>query len=151
MNDKIFQLLVLRCFLKIIPQSQFYAMQRPIAKDGTPLEGLFSTTNDKYHAKLRRAVSGAYAMSTLVQFEPLVDLTTSEFLKQISARYADRSNLDGVCDLGAWLQYYAFDVIGELTFSRRLGFLDHGVDVDGIIHDLEKLLNYFASVYNSSP
>lgn len=90
-------------------------------------------------------------MSTLVQFEPLVDLTTSEFLKQISARYADRSNLEGVCDLGAWLQYYAFDVIGELTFSRRLGFLDHGVDVDGIIHDLEKLLNYFASVYNYSP
>jgi hypothetical protein len=85
-------------------------------------------------------------MSTLVQFEPLIDSTTTKFLNQLSALYADRSHSDGVCDLGAWLQYYAFDVIGELTFSKRLGFVDLGVDVDGIIHELEKLLNYFASV-----
>jgi hypothetical protein len=85
-------------------------------------------------------------MSTLVQFEPLVDSTTAKFLEQLSERYADNSSPDGVCDLGAWLQYYAFDVIGELTFSRRLGFVDRGTDVDGIIRDLEKLLDYFASV-----
>jgi hypothetical protein len=85
-------------------------------------------------------------MSTLVQFEPLVDSTTTIFLNQLSARYANKVDPDEVCDLGAWLQYYAFDVIGELTFSRRLGFVDRGVDVDGIIHDLEKLLDYFASV-----
>ncbi|KAJ6083488.1 hypothetical protein N7467_007623 [Penicillium canescens] len=127
-------------------KSHFYTVQKPIAQDGTPLEGLFSTTDEKYHAKLRRAISSAYAMSTLVQFEPLVDSTTTIFLNQLSARYANKVNPDEVCDLGAWLQYYAFDVIGELTFSRRLGFVDRGVDVDGIIHDLEKLLNYFASV-----
>jgi hypothetical protein len=85
-------------------------------------------------------------MSTLVQFEPLVDSTTAKFLQELSERYADRSNADGICDLGAWLQYYAFDVIGELTFSKRLGFVDHGIDVDDIIRNLEKLLNYFASV-----
>jgi hypothetical protein len=75
-----------------------------------------------------------------------MDSTTTIFLNQLSARYANKVNPVEVCDLGAWLQYYAFDVIGELTFSRRLGFVDRGVDVDGIIHDLEKLLNYFASV-----
>ncbi|KAH8645947.1 cytochrome P450 [Ilyonectria robusta] len=127
-------------------KSDFYTVQKPIAKDGTPLEGLFSTTNEKYHAKLRRAISSAYSMSTLVQFEPLMDSTTAKFLEQLSERYADRHGADGVCDLGAWLQYYAFDVIGELTFSRRLGFVDQGADIDGIIRDLEKLLNYFASV-----
>ncbi|KAJ6058806.1 uncharacterized protein N7446_008389 [Penicillium canescens] len=131
-------------------KSHFYTVQKPIAQDGTPLEGLFSTTDEKYHAKLRRAISSAYAMSTLVQFEPLVDSTTTIFLDQLSARYANKANPDEVCDLGAWLQYYAFDVIGELTFSRRLGFVDRGVDVDGIIHDLEKLLNYFASTLRLS-
>lgn len=85
-------------------------------------------------------------MSTLIQFEPLVDSTSTEFLKQLSERYADRSDQSGVCNFGAWLQYYAFDVIGELTYSRRLGFVDRGVDVDSIIHDLESLLIYFALV-----
>ncbi len=36
----------------------------------------------------------------------------------------------------------AFDVIGELTFSRRLGFIDQGKDVDGIMADLEKAMGY---------
>lgn len=107
---------------------------------------MFNTTDEKFHAKLRRAVSNAYAMSTLVQFEPLVDSTSVEFLKQLSARYADRSDSSGVCDFGEWLQFYAFDVIGELTYSKRLGFIDRGVDVDGIIGCLERFLGYAAVV-----
>lgn len=43
----------------------------------------------------------------------------------------------------------AFDVIGELTFSKPLGFLEEGRDVDGIIAALEKMLDYSAVV--SSP
>ena len=107
---------------------------------------MFNTTDEAYHAKLRRAVSNAFAMSTLVQFEPLVDSTTRAFLRQLSERHADRPGQDGVCDFGAWLQYYAFDVIGELSFSRRLGFVDRGIDVDGIIANLEWMLGYAAVV-----
>lgn len=105
---------------------------------------MFNTTDEKYHAKLRRAVNNAYSMSSLVQFEPLVDSTTAEFLKQLTERYADKP--DRICDFGEWLQYYAFDVIGELTFSKRLGFVDRGVDVDNIISNLERALFYFAVV-----
>lgn len=105
---------------------------------------MFNTTDEEFHAKLRRAVSNAYAMSSLVQFEPFVDSTTTEFLKQLSERYADRP--DGICDFSAWLQFYAFDVMGELTFSKRLGFVDRGVDVDNIISSNEWLLGYFSVV-----
>ncbi len=107
---------------------------------------MFNTTDEKFHAKLRRAVSNAYAMSTLVQFEPLVDSTSTEFLAQLARRYADREDDSGVCDFGSWLQYYAFDVIGELIYSKRLGFVDRGIDVDGIIASLEWLLDYVAVV-----
>ena len=85
-------------------------------------------------------------MSTLVQFEPLVDSTTVEFLRQLEERFAGRPGDDGICDFGTWLQYYAFDVIGELTYSKRLGFVEHGKDVDGIIATLERLLDYVAVV-----
>ena len=116
-------------------------MQQALAK-GKTLETMFNTTNERYHARLRRAVSNANAMSTLVTFEPLVDSTSTEFLKQLKLRFVDRPGDAGICDFGAWLQYYAFDVIGELTFSKRLGFVERGVDVDNIIRDLESFLNY---------
>lgn len=85
-------------------------------------------------------------MSTLVTFEPLVDTTTVAFLEQLKKRFAGRSDGEGTCDFGVWLQYYAFDVIGELTYSKRLGFVDRGVDVDHIIGNLERLLNYVSVV-----
>lgn len=107
---------------------------------------MFNTANEKYHARLRRSVSNAYAMSTLVTFEPFVDSTTTEFLKQLKLRYANQLGNEGVCDFGAWLQYYAFDVIGELTYSKRLGFVEQGVDIGNIIRDLEAFLDYVAWV-----
>lgn len=85
-------------------------------------------------------------MSSLVQFEPLVDSTIEAFLKQIDGRFADRDGDAGVVDFGRWLHYYAFDVIGELTFSKRLGFIDEAKDIEGIIGTLEKMLDYFAVV-----
>ncbi|CEI60005.1 unnamed protein product [Fusarium venenatum] len=122
-------------------KSKFYPVQQALAK-GKRLETMFNTANDKYHARLRRSVSNAYAMSTLVTFEPFVDSTSTEFIRQLKLRFADRSNDAGICDFGAWLQFYAFDVIGELTFSKRLGFVERGDDIDNIIRDLESFLNY---------
>lgn len=40
----------------------------------------------------------------------------------------------------------AFDVIGELTYSKPLGFLEQGRNVDGIIASLEKILDYAGKV-----
>ncbi|KAH7195432.1 cytochrome P450 [Fusarium oxysporum] len=124
-------------------KSDFYPVQQTINKSGKRLITLFTSQDEKFHSQLRRSVSNAYAMSTLVQFEPFVDSTTTEFFKQLDQRYANQND---VLDFGTWLQYYAFDVIGELTYSKRLGFVDHGKDVDNIIGNLEWLLNYAAPV-----
>lgn len=93
-------------------KSEFYPVQQTIAR-GRRLFTMFTSTDEKFHAKLRRAVSNAYAMSTLVQFEPLVDSTTREFLNQLEERFANKAGADGICDFSKWLQYYAFDVIGK--------------------------------------
>ena len=45
--------------------------------------------------------------------------------------------------------FFAFDVIGQMTFSKRLGFVEQGVDVERIIHNLEEFMAYLVMV--SSP
>lgn len=85
-------------------------------------------------------------MSSLVQFEPLVDSTIKEFLNQLRTRYAGMSGDAKVVDFGKWLQYFAFDVICELTYSKRMGFVDRGEDVENIISDLQWVVDYAAVV-----
>ncbi len=88
------------------------------------------TTDEAQHAAMKRPVAQAYSLSTLVEYEPFIDSTTAVLLSRLDELYAGTNQ---VCDLGQWLQYYAFDVIGELTFSKRLGFLEQARDVEGII------------------
>lgn len=57
---------------------------------------------------------------------------------QLDRRYATS---EGVCDLGNWLQYFAYDVMGTLTFSKRYSFLEEGRDVNGILMAVEKFMN----------
>ncbi|KAH7012964.1 pisatin demethylase [Ilyonectria destructans] len=122
-------------------KSEFYSVQRGI-RGGHSISTIFSTTDENAHAKLRRGASNAYALTTLLQFEPLVDSTTRVFLAQIRGRWADQPGARGLCDLSTWLQYYAFDVIGELTFSKQMGFLEQGRDVGGIIDAIDRGLGY---------
>lgn len=49
-------------------------------------------------------------------------------------------------DLGAWLQWYAFDVIGAITFQRRFGFMEKREDVLGMIEGIDGALWYGATI-----
>ncbi|KAM0486999.1 hypothetical protein ACHAPX_000266 [Trichoderma viride] len=51
-----------------------------------------------------------------------------------------------VVDIGPWLQWYAFDVIGAITFSQRFGCLESGSDVGGLISGIEDTLKYVGVV-----
>jgi cytochrome P450 len=44
--------------------------------------------------------------------------------------------------MGHWFQCYAFDVIGNITFSKPFGFLDRGEDVSGLLQALHKVMAY---------
>lgn len=82
-------------------------------------------------------------MSTLVSYEPLVDKTTEVFLKRTEELFCK----DGVsCDFAHWLQFYAFDVIGQLSFSKRLGFIDEFEDIGGIVAALKDFFTYSGTV-----
>jgi hypothetical protein len=117
--------------------------------NGKPVEGIFNTTSDALHASFRRPVASMYSQSTLAGYEHLVDSTMRCFEKRMDELYANGT--DEVCDWGQWLQYYAFDVIGELTFGKRLGFLDTGTDVENVMGAIEKFMAYAALVGECQP
>ena len=78
-----------------------------------------------------------------MQYEPFVDNTTKLFLEQTEALFAGDPR---GFDITNWLQFYAFDVIGEITYSKRHGFIEKNEDVDGIVSYLGKLFSYVAPV-----
>ena len=86
-------------------------------------------------------------MSKVVSFEPQVNSTMEYFFERLDRVFADK---DQVCSFSFWLQAFAFDVIGEITFSKRIGFLEKGEDIDGIMGSIWK---YFtaASPVSRSP
>ncbi|KAI6351572.1 hypothetical protein MCOR25_009867 [Pyricularia grisea] len=131
---------------KNMVKSDFYIVQQSVS-NGRRLPSLFSTVDESFHAKFRRCVNAAFAMSSLVQYEPFVDNTTKLFLRQTQRLYADKpAGEDEGCDFGRWMQFYAFDVIGEITYSKRHGFIEKNEDIDGIVAYLSDMFLYVAPV-----
>ncbi|KAK6334433.1 hypothetical protein TWF730_003647 [Orbilia blumenaviensis] len=127
---------------RLFQKSKFYPVTRPIAA-GKEVLGVFDVTSEELHKNLKRPIGHAYAMSTLLDYEPYVDSTVQVLQRRLEELYV---NKDKVCDLGEWLHWTAFDVVGEMTFSRRLGFLEQGKDVDGVIEGTQGQLDYLAVI-----
>lgn len=82
-------------------------------------------------------------MSSLVNYEPLVDSTTDVFIEQTQKRYTSTGK---PCNFSRWLQFFAFDVVGDLTWSKRLGFVERDEDVDGIVKFIGDFLTYAGTI-----
>ncbi|KAJ3543615.1 hypothetical protein NM208_g3485 [Fusarium decemcellulare] len=104
--------------------------------------GLFMDRDPNRHAQNRRQFQDTFSMSSLVTYEPYVDNCIGVF----SQRLHEMSGTGLPFDMGYWFQCYAFDVIGMITYSKRLGFLDVGEDIGGVIRALEEMLSYSSMV-----
>ncbi|KAJ4389959.1 hypothetical protein N0V93_007432 [Gnomoniopsis smithogilvyi] len=98
---------------------------------------MFPMRDIKKHADARRRYASLYAMSSLVGYEPYINNCIAIFSDKLRDHAKERKRLD----LSAWFQLYAFDVIGEITFSKRFGFLETGKDIGGIMHSIGAALD----------
>ncbi|KAJ5519539.1 hypothetical protein N7453_001961 [Penicillium expansum] len=109
-------------------KSNFYAPLRPYTKIGGAIPNVFTALDEDLHMKLKYPVAQLFSLSNVVMFEPLVDDVLHVISEQLDRRFAT----DGeIFDLTEWLQFFAFDVMGTMTFSKRYGFLEQGKDVGG--------------------
>lgn len=107
---------------------------------------LFTDRNMKSHADNRRKVANLYSMTALLKMEPSVD----SCIEIVLQRFDEFTYLKQTINMHHWLQCYAFDVIGLITFSRRFGFLDKGKDIEGIMKSIHNFLQYatLVGIYN---
>lgn len=99
---------------------------------------LFPARDMKLHAETRKRFQALYSMSSLVSYEGYVDECAAIFRKRLS-EFAESGE---TIDMAHWLQCYAFDVIGNITYSQRFGFLDKGEDIAGLLKALHGVLKY---------
>ncbi|KAG8628055.1 hypothetical protein KVT40_003928 [Elsinoe batatas] len=121
-----------------VKNSWYYASGNPDDR----VHDLFTDLNPKRHSELRRKVANLYSMTNLLHLEPFVETCTNLLLNHF-----DRlSRTNEVIDLQHWLQCYAFDTIGMITFAKRFGFLDEGKEIGGIFHALHQYVIYGSNV-----
>ncbi|KAF2996528.1 hypothetical protein E8E14_000801 [Neopestalotiopsis sp. 37M] len=92
----------------------------------------FAATDIKVHRHLRSRVSGAYSMTAILSMESLVQ----EVLSLNKDRLTEFAHKGQVVQIDQWVNYFTFDVVGQLAMGGTIGFLQHGKDIDGIIQSI---------------
>ncbi|KAK8036374.1 hypothetical protein PG991_001511 [Apiospora marii] len=130
--------------------------------DGCIVYNLFSLRDPAEHARQKRPVAKHYSLAGVLMLEPRVDETIRLLCRRLEERCmtsawsgengshameeetGERFSLG--FDLGQWIKMYAWDVIGQVTFSKHFGYLKAGCDFDGHLWLSDKGADYLASV-----
>lgn len=87
--------------------------------------GLFATQDKAIHSFLRKRVSTAYSMTSMLKYEPYVqDLLNLLFSKLAVHARAGRS-----VNMSDFTNALAFDVVGELAYGEPMGHIETESDV----------------------
>lgn len=83
---------------------------------------LMSERDPKLYAAMHSNVAPAFTLSNIVKNE----LIMNETIELMEQRLSELSQKTQQVDLGQWLNFLAWDLLGEVMFSSRFGFLDEG-------------------------
>lgn len=79
---------------------------------------------------LKKPIAPIFSLSNVLTFEHFIDNVLGLLFKQFDSRFIQQNT---TFDLGNWLQFFAFEVMGTMTFSRQYGFLEQGHDGKGLL------------------
>ncbi|KAI3328529.1 cytochrome P450 [Ustulina deusta] len=113
---------------------------------------IFTEIREEVHAMKKKVANVPYSMAAMRQLSPFID-DTIEFLVSrmggfctdpatVSKDSFSRKKPQPILDLGDWLHYFAFDVLGEVAFGRSFGFLAAGLDKEGAIRTIDNSQKY---------
>ncbi|KAL2221180.1 putative PDA-like cytochrome P450 monooxygenase [Thermoascus aurantiacus ATCC 26904] len=105
-----------------------------------------NSTDNAEHARMKRPIAKFYSLNGVLPIEPHIDSNIKRFCQRLEEEYINGPNAGKPCNLGDWLLYYTWDVVGEATFSKPIGFLEKGAYINDTLKVSEKALDYFALV-----
>ncbi|KAH6888430.1 cytochrome P450 [Thelonectria olida] len=114
--------------------------------NGQIVLNLFSQTDPVKHKRERQPVAKHYSSASISLLEPHMDKVVNTLCEQLEKRFIDGDNARKVCNLGQWILFYTWDVVGAVTFSQPIGYLEKGYDFDGTLQNADKALDYFTVV-----
>jgi hypothetical protein len=82
---------------------------------------IFTETREAVHGVKKRYASHAYSMGVMQSMAGRIEETERLLCRKLDAICA---SADQYCNLGDYLHFFAFDVLGEIAFSRKFGFLE---------------------------
>lgn len=94
----------------------------------------------KVHSFLRKRLSGAYSMSSVLRYETHIQNCLDLLLQKL--RNHAQAGKD--VDMAVWTNAFAFDVVGELGYGTQLGHLREEKDVNNLrktIFDIFKIMS----------
>lgn len=131
-------------------QAPSYGILQP-QLDGSIFHTIFSTQDIEYHSMHKRVIGSVYTTSALKDLQANIDRCTALFVSRLEDLTQSQP---AVLDMSSWLQYYTFDSLLDVMFSKPIGFLTAGVDIDGICELDHHQMMYYALVcypsYNSA-
>lgn len=125
--------------MRAFNQGEFYRTLMPYSKTGA-LPAVFNVRDEQLHKQLKNPIAHLFSFSSALTYETHVNKVLEVLMGQMNSRFVESGE---AFNLGDWLQYYAFDVMGTLTFSKSYGFLDSGRDINGM---LETIWGYMLTV-----
>ena len=100
---------------------------------------IFTETREDVHAIKKRYASNPYSMAMMHTMAGYIEDTERLLMSKLDAMCQSR---DQYCNLGDYLHYFAFDVLGEIAFSRNFGFLEAGYDLERAIKTIDDMQWY---------
>jgi len=99
---------------------------------------IFTEIREDVHALKKKVANVPYSMAAMQQLSPFIDDTIDVLVTQLDKYTAPGGGGKGpLLNLGDWLHWFAFDVLGEVAFSRSFGFMAEGKDLENAIRTID--------------
>ncbi|EOA80752.1 uncharacterized protein SETTUDRAFT_100442 [Exserohilum turcica Et28A] len=115
-------------------------------QDGHLIPNIFSTRSNEFHSKAVRPVQKLYSLQNALQIESIMDNDLRTLCAQLESRFIQGANSGKTCDIADWISFFAWDFLGDMTWSQRIGFMDQGKDIGDMLGTAERVMRYFSVV-----
>ncbi|KAH7236613.1 cytochrome P450 [Fusarium tricinctum] len=112
----------------------------PLLNPVVEKQNIFTIKDNNLHKERRRKISPMYTMSSMVSYEPAVDEMTHICIDKLYQFAKERR----LVEVPHFVQYYAFDVIGAITFNKSFDMMKNEGDSTGMIEGIRGANDFLA-------